>query len=623
MAEGGALKGVFEDREEQDRERSAVHLGADPLATTLAMGPAPDDPTLARRTGDYLERQGRLVEKQERLADLELHHFDLEHRLDIEAAKRKRFGDRLRNGLSLFVAMLATGAAVTLAVMTWDAAHDHSLVVEVFSVPPDLAQRGLTGQVVAKQVLDKLTEMQALTETMRPAGSYKNNWGAELKVEIPETGVSLGELRQYLHAWLGHETHVTGEVVRTAGGLTVTARAEDGAAKSIGGPDAAIDTLIRQAAESVYEQTQPYRFAVYLSDQKRHPEALAVLARLTHDPRPLERAWAHLGLGAYERVMRNEPLVYARELRRALSEYPSFAPALADLSEAESMQGHDGLASHLNEVALRTVEAHPDQISDDHLPYVLVGMRAYLAETAGDFRTAIHETLKWRTSQLAHFYAAVTDNLAGLLVADHDLKAARAWAANLALDNSTRWYAFGWAALEDHDRSALGFLQKARTTEMAGANGRYVSLRSSQPNLAVAEARFGDEAAAKALIDPTPLDCYGCVDDRGIIAAARGDRSEAERWFAEAIRLAPDLPLALKDRAEARLSWNNIDGALEDVRHAHTLGPHYADPLKLWGDALAGKGDWRRARSKYRAALAEAPNWAALRAALRRAEARG
>lgn len=88
MAEGGALKGVFEEREEQDRERSSVPLGADPLATTLAIGPTPDDPTLARRTGDYLERQGRLVEKQERLVDLELRHFDLEHRLGIEALRR-------------------------------------------------------------------------------------------------------------------------------------------------------------------------------------------------------------------------------------------------------------------------------------------------------------------------------------------------------------------------------------------------------------------------------------------------------------------------------------------------------------------------------------------------------
>ncbi len=185
-------------------------------------------------------------------------------------------------------------------------------------MPPDLAQRGLTGQVVAKQVLDKLTEMQALTQTMRAAGSYKNNWGAELKVEIPETGVSLGELRQYLHAWLGHETHVTGEVVHTAGGLTVTARAEDGAAKSSSGSDAAIDTLIRQSAESVYEQTQPYRFAMYLAQQKRLPEAMAVLARLTHDPRPVERAWAHLGLGVYEGEERKEPLV----LRPAIEKRP-------------------------------------------------------------------------------------------------------------------------------------------------------------------------------------------------------------------------------------------------------------------------------------------------------------
>src|ERR1700679_3356989 len=32
-----------------------------------------------------------------------------------------------------------------LATMVWNATHDHDLVVEAFSVPPDLAQTGMTG----------------------------------------------------------------------------------------------------------------------------------------------------------------------------------------------------------------------------------------------------------------------------------------------------------------------------------------------------------------------------------------------------------------------------------------------------------------------------------------------
>src|SRR5689334_24323465 len=37
------------------------------------------------------------------------------------------------------------------------------LVIESFSVPPDLAERGLTGQVVAGELLDRLTELNQAT----------------------------------------------------------------------------------------------------------------------------------------------------------------------------------------------------------------------------------------------------------------------------------------------------------------------------------------------------------------------------------------------------------------------------------------------------------------------------
>jgi hypothetical protein len=70
------------------------------------------------------------------------------------------------------------------------AGHDTGLVVEPFTVPPDLAQRGLTGQVVAKQVLDRLSELQQQTFSDRPANAYRNSWGDGLKVEIPETGIA-------------------------------------------------------------------------------------------------------------------------------------------------------------------------------------------------------------------------------------------------------------------------------------------------------------------------------------------------------------------------------------------------------------------------------------------------
>jgi hypothetical protein len=108
---------------------------ANPVALTVAMDAAKHDPELARKTGNYLDEQLALVR-------LQVRHFDEERRLAIAAAKRKRYSDRFRNGLITFVAGLAASAATALAVMVWNAYRNHGLVVEAFSVPPDLVQQG-------------------------------------------------------------------------------------------------------------------------------------------------------------------------------------------------------------------------------------------------------------------------------------------------------------------------------------------------------------------------------------------------------------------------------------------------------------------------------------------------
>jgi predicted negative regulator of RcsB-dependent stress response len=57
-----------------------------------------------------------------------------------------------------------------------------------------------------------------------------------------------------------------------------------------------------------------------------------------------------------------------------------------------------------------------------------------------------------------------------------------------------------------------------------------------------------------------------------------------------------------------------LDAAVEKLAAANARGPHWADPLKAWGDVLMRQGRADAARAKYREALEYAPHWAALRA---------
>jgi predicted negative regulator of RcsB-dependent stress response len=54
---------------------------------------------------------------------------------------------------------------------------------------------------------------------------------------------------------------------------------------------------------------------------------------------------------------------------------------------------------------------------------------------------------------------------------------------------------------------------------------------------------------------------------------------------------------------------NNVGGAEAKLKDANQRGPHWADPLKAWGDLLAKQGKTKEAVIKYDEALKYAPNW--------------
>src|SRR5206468_9321360 len=130
-----------------------------------------------------------------------------------------------------------------------------------------------------------------------------NNWGDDIKVQIPSTGISIGEFNTYLHEWLGNRTHILGEVFRSPAGVSVTARVSGDAGVTVEGKASDLAALIQKMAEAVYENTQPYRYGQYelrrghrMLEPGANEKAQAVFMRLTKDDSALERAWAYLGL---------------------------------------------------------------------------------------------------------------------------------------------------------------------------------------------------------------------------------------------------------------------------------------------------------------------------------------
>lgn len=529
--------------------------------------------------------------------------------------------------IALALVMLAIAGLIALAI--WTAAHDDGLVIEAFNVPADMTAKGLTGQVIATQVQDRIAFMQSHADTLRAANTFRNDWGGDIKVQIPDTGVSLGEAYRFLARWLGHETRITGEMWHDAKGIALTARAGNAPAKTFRGRDSDLDALIAKAAEYVYWQTQPYRYTVFLDQQGRTDEGLAYTKQLALYGPAEDRAWAY-SRWAFPFELTGDFRSAIEKNRIATTLDPGLPHPLGNIGGSELALGHD-------EASLRDVQhamlllgnGGSRQYSRADAETLSLDFRMLIAEQMGDFPMAIAlEVQSQKGSDLNAVHRSATIMMSSDLARNHDvsdsLKAdpdAPNEEAVVFEMMATEEYAWYTPPLPQAMRAAaLGDWRGVRDDLLAVTAlpaGRHPHVKAFTPAaiwpwLAYAYIRSGDVRNAYATIDKTPLDCYLCVRMRGNIEAAQKNWSGAARWFAEAVRQAPSIPFAYTDWGAMLLTEGDYDAAIAKFATAHDKGPHFADPLEMWGEALMLKNRSDLALAKFEEANKYAPNWGRL-----------
>src|SRR6202789_2556370 len=501
----------------EDNTASGNAAMPDAAGLGLAMGQAERDPATGLDARLYLREQTRFARLQSQNL-VELNAFELSH------LKWRRFNDQMRGALQIMLVAVGALAVVAIAAAFWSAAHDDGLVIDVFKVPPDVAQKGLTGDVIASQLLDRLTDLQSRTDSSRAPSTYTGDWGGDIKVEIPDTGISISEAYRYLAGWLGHQTHITGEVYRSDNGIALTTRVSGSAGVRFEGRESDLDTLVGRAAESVYRRTQPFRYAVYLTSHNRNAEEDAVLRDLALNGPQSERPWAYT-VWAYSPVLTGDLLTGLDRVRKGAQLDPDLPLALNDLSGMEALAGHEEREYQAALAAKKSLEgsgAH--KIIARAARATAIETDAKIAEEQGAFReaSAQYEKLAAATDFEGSQWLAIRMGAADDALA-HDISASRRLLGNLRdadvipLSN----VGFGWQLpnfrlAQFEQAMALGDWQGARTIAAQVLAPQEVKLPASQlfvrtffaPWLALAEAKAGDIAAARARIAQTPLDCY-------------------------------------------------------------------------------------------------------------------
>ncbi len=566
------------------------------------------------------DRADIYLDEQTRLTRLQIEQIEEENATRRHILKLERASAAMKVAFELAVALIVTVVAIGLSAAIWSAATDNGLVVESFSVPPDLAQRGLTGDVIAAKLLDKLSSLQTQTASNRAGSSYANNWGSDIKLQIPDTGVSIGEFIRSLHTWLGHQTRITGEVYRTPTGLSVTARSGSDASPSFTGSDADLDSLIRKAAESVYRATQPYRYAVYLSNAGRTKEAEAAYQALIANGSTSDRAWAMIGLENVYYGRADYPRALAL-LDRARAIRPDFIMAYVNRESLESRFQHDDLAyaAMRKAVEIGNGPRDPDMGEFAWTAGNLLN-RATLAGYLGDYKTQLD--YDHQRELLPEFSGQVENARENDVTAHaslHDGDAMRAAYQNLAPGNGAigalqreGTYAFAQMLL-GQPQTMMGMRQKFDTfLATLGPAGVEAQKRQFWPFVAYGFALAGDFKAAHAWIDKTPADCMQCLDLHGRIDALERNWSGAEYWFARTAHAAPSLPEPYSGWAHILIQKGDYDRAIAKLEIAHEKGPNFADPIEMWGEALLGKRQPEDAIVKFREANGRAPHWGRL-----------
>jgi tetratricopeptide (TPR) repeat protein len=571
------------------------------------------------------------LDDQRAMLHLQMEEMRAEEPYKLSHFRLRRFSDWAKAALEFSLGLLAMALVASLAFAVWNASHARGLVVESFAVPPKFAEAGVTGAVLSDDLNSRLGTIRDLSDanSLTRSSDVSASHDDEFRVEIPETGVSLGQAWRYLRLWFGHERRLTGNLRELPDGkIALTATLAGAGAFTATGVSADLDKLEQQAAEHVYQQVDPINYGQYLAQTDRRGEMTAAARRATElAATDIDRGNAFAYFASVTVTYTGDVALALTRNRIATNYYPNTISAYSQEAAFLMVLGHD-------EEALRPLAIIPTLREEDQLPtlqgrgYRVVQWRAKMMQglEMGDFAAAASAdcvtcTALSRKLRQAELAARGHDMAQSRMRREEITALSRAMGAdppagtiNPMSSDLARIGYYQHAALAQWQDAAADARAIAAAFDDHGMKNGAVPVSHSWafPLLAVAEARGGDMVRAHADADAMPLDCYGCLRAHGVIAGLEHDWAGADSWFARAVKAAPSIPFAYFEWGRSLLDRGRADEAIAKFALANKTGPHFADPLEFWGEALMAKNQSHLALAKFAEAGKFAPNWGRL-----------
>jgi tetratricopeptide (TPR) repeat protein len=613
MAESGRVSGLLGADSELPAEASAPETQLDPTAAALAAEAAKSDPELAEKACAYFEKQSHLVEVQ-------TEHLHEQRAVNLQLLKLKRLDERLRVGLRMFVILVATTLGIGAIMIVRDAMKSRGVVIDEFDVAPNIAARVPSGKIVAAGLLDVLTRIQAATRSDADHRNLSNAWTGDIAIEVPETGISIGQLERVLKSHFGHELHIDGDLVKAnRDGLALTVRGSGILPKTFTDDKGDLNRLLTEAGEYVYGQSQPGLWAAYLSNNDRNDEAIrfaeAAYSASDLSERPyVLNYWANAITGKGGEGAMVEAL---RLWRAALQQKPDYWVAYNNIMFGLAALGNEEGVVRVGEQLLKAAGGRPGRAPEyvyQNYDLLVWDLPAVRASSIADIES--HGGIGTTITALG----AESLTLAATEVQQHDIEAAMLRLKTTPIDEKNPGDLASAAMARALIAEEVGdFKTAAREWDAFEAAYADPSVSTSNPQYiclaAVTYEKTGQQAKADAALDLGRLRFVDCDRFKGDVLDLRGDWPGAQKAYAESVALAPDLPAGYYSWGLALTKHGNLAEAEAKLKAASQHGPHWADPLKAWGDVLVKQGKTKDALGKYDEAVKYAPNWKQLKEA--------
>ncbi len=136
---------MSDENEGPESGPEGVGTGIDPAALALALALA----------GAGREEANAFLKKQGALIDDQRDHLLEQRHLQLSRLRLGRFSDRIKVSLQVMTVVLGAAILTGLGTAAWNASQAAGMVVDAISVPPQYAQSGITGEIVANDLTDK------------------------------------------------------------------------------------------------------------------------------------------------------------------------------------------------------------------------------------------------------------------------------------------------------------------------------------------------------------------------------------------------------------------------------------------------------------------------------------